>query len=149
MQLKDLLTELQKKLDDSYSEAVRQNEELNLVRSLLSTGYQVGSENTCVDTWRNHPNFFSLLTSLAWQYCKFKIIFIFCWLLRWSFLFLIPKMILLFLAPNNSMFGLQLFLREIFRVLWNLISWIALWIKKWNMPIKTDWVVKILFSELT
>ncbi|NWZ11164.1 KTN1 protein, partial [Agelaius phoeniceus] len=35
-ELKDLLTELQKKLDDSYSEAVRQNEELNLVRSLLS-----------------------------------------------------------------------------------------------------------------
>ncbi|NXX66439.1 KTN1 protein, partial [Spizella passerina] len=34
-ELKDLLTELQKKLDDSYSEAVRQNEELNLVRSLL------------------------------------------------------------------------------------------------------------------
>uniref|UniRef100_A0A8C2P2T4 Ribosome receptor lysine/proline rich domain-containing protein n=1 Tax=Capra hircus TaxID=9925 RepID=A0A8C2P2T4_CAPHI len=36
-ELKDLLTELQKKLDDSYSEAVRQNEELNLVRSLFST----------------------------------------------------------------------------------------------------------------
>uniref|UniRef100_A0A8C5JNQ8 Kinectin 1 n=1 Tax=Junco hyemalis TaxID=40217 RepID=A0A8C5JNQ8_JUNHY len=36
-ELKDLLTELQKKLDDSYSEAVRQNEELNLVRSLLGT----------------------------------------------------------------------------------------------------------------
>ncbi|NWZ71721.1 KTN1 protein, partial [Acrocephalus arundinaceus] len=35
-ELKDLLTELQKKLDDSYSEAVRQNEELNLVRSLFS-----------------------------------------------------------------------------------------------------------------
>uniref|UniRef100_A0A8C2P327 Ribosome receptor lysine/proline rich domain-containing protein n=1 Tax=Capra hircus TaxID=9925 RepID=A0A8C2P327_CAPHI len=46
-ELKDLLTELQKKLDDSYSEAVRQNEELNLVRSLFSTVYQVGSENTC------------------------------------------------------------------------------------------------------
>ncbi|MBN3273507.1 KTN1 protein, partial [Polyodon spathula] len=30
--LKDLLTELQSKLDGSYSEAVRQNEELNLVR---------------------------------------------------------------------------------------------------------------------
>ncbi|XP_042302385.1 kinectin-like [Sceloporus undulatus] len=35
-ELKDLLTELQKKLDDSYSEAVRQNEELNLVRGLPS-----------------------------------------------------------------------------------------------------------------
>ncbi|XP_045436284.1 kinectin isoform X11 [Pipistrellus kuhlii] len=69
-ELKDLLTELQKKLDDSYSEAVRQNEELNLVRSLFSTGYQVGSENTCVDMWRNHPNFFSLLTSSAWQFFK-------------------------------------------------------------------------------
>uniref|UniRef100_A0A2K5Z7M7 Kinectin 1 n=1 Tax=Mandrillus leucophaeus TaxID=9568 RepID=A0A2K5Z7M7_MANLE len=45
-ELKDLLTELQKKLDDSYSEAVRQNEELNLVRCLSSTGYQVGTENT-------------------------------------------------------------------------------------------------------
>uniref|UniRef100_A0A480PGW8 Kinectin isoform X4 n=1 Tax=Sus scrofa TaxID=9823 RepID=A0A480PGW8_PIG len=68
-ELKDLLTELQKKLDDSYSEAVRQNEELNLVRSLFSTGYQVGSENTCVDMWRNHPNFFSMLiTSLAWHF---------------------------------------------------------------------------------
>lgn len=30
-QLKDLLTELQSKLDGSYTEAVRQNEELNLV----------------------------------------------------------------------------------------------------------------------
>ncbi|KAB0374923.1 hypothetical protein FD755_013415 [Muntiacus reevesi] len=47
-ELKDLLTELQKKLDDSYSEAVRQNEELNLVRSLFSTVYQVGSENTWI-----------------------------------------------------------------------------------------------------
>uniref|UniRef100_A0A670HWA5 Kinectin 1 n=1 Tax=Podarcis muralis TaxID=64176 RepID=A0A670HWA5_PODMU len=36
-ELKDLLTELQKKLDDSYSEAVRQNEELNLVRGLSSS----------------------------------------------------------------------------------------------------------------
>uniref|UniRef100_A0A8B9D623 Kinectin 1 n=1 Tax=Anser cygnoides TaxID=8845 RepID=A0A8B9D623_ANSCY len=34
--LKDLLTELQKKLDDSYSEAVRQNEELNLLKTQLS-----------------------------------------------------------------------------------------------------------------
>ncbi|KAG8511759.1 Kinectin, partial [Galemys pyrenaicus] len=35
-ELKDLLTELQKKLDDSYSEAVRQNEELNLLKTLLN-----------------------------------------------------------------------------------------------------------------
>ncbi|XP_031218350.1 kinectin isoform X13 [Mastomys coucha] len=35
-ELKDLLTELQKKLDDSYSEAVRQNEELNLLKTQLS-----------------------------------------------------------------------------------------------------------------
>ncbi|XP_040556666.1 kinectin isoform X12 [Gallus gallus] len=35
-ELKDLLTELQKKLDDSYSEAVRQNEELNLLKMKLS-----------------------------------------------------------------------------------------------------------------
>uniref|UniRef100_A0A803XRP8 Kinectin 1 n=1 Tax=Meleagris gallopavo TaxID=9103 RepID=A0A803XRP8_MELGA len=35
-ELKDLLTELQKKLDDSYSEAVRQNEELNLLKTKLS-----------------------------------------------------------------------------------------------------------------
>ncbi|XP_036910260.1 kinectin isoform X7 [Sturnira hondurensis] len=35
-ELKDLLTELQKKLDDSYSEAVRQNEELNLLKAQLS-----------------------------------------------------------------------------------------------------------------
>ncbi|XP_016053648.1 PREDICTED: kinectin isoform X3 [Miniopterus natalensis] len=35
-ELKDLLTELQKKLDDSYSEAVRQNEELNLVKTQLN-----------------------------------------------------------------------------------------------------------------
>ncbi|EPY84009.1 hypothetical protein CB1_000513012 [Camelus ferus] len=34
-ELKDLLTELQKKLDDSYSEAVRQNEELNLAQQSL------------------------------------------------------------------------------------------------------------------
>ncbi|XP_065449952.1 kinectin isoform X17 [Chrysemys picta bellii] len=34
--LKDLLTELQKKLDDSYSEAVRQNEELNLLKTQLN-----------------------------------------------------------------------------------------------------------------
>uniref|UniRef100_A0A8B9NGA9 Kinectin 1 n=1 Tax=Accipiter nisus TaxID=211598 RepID=A0A8B9NGA9_9AVES len=45
-ELKDLLTELQKKLDDSYSEAVRQNEELNLVRSLFSAGHKVGSQHT-------------------------------------------------------------------------------------------------------
>lgn len=31
LQLKDLLTELQSKFDGSYTEAVRQNEELNLV----------------------------------------------------------------------------------------------------------------------
>ncbi|KFO33896.1 Kinectin [Fukomys damarensis] len=36
-ELKDLLTELQKKLDDSYSEAVRQNEELNLESSEKET----------------------------------------------------------------------------------------------------------------
>ncbi|XP_027698664.1 kinectin isoform X2 [Vombatus ursinus] len=35
-ELKDLLTELQKKLDDSYSEAVRQNEELDLLKTQLS-----------------------------------------------------------------------------------------------------------------
>ncbi|XP_055989165.1 kinectin isoform X1 [Sorex fumeus] len=35
-ELKDLLTELQKKLDDSYSEAVRQNEELNLLKRQLN-----------------------------------------------------------------------------------------------------------------
>ncbi|XP_050654184.1 kinectin isoform X15 [Macaca thibetana thibetana] len=35
-ELKDLLTELQKKLDDSYSEAVRQNEELNLLKAQLN-----------------------------------------------------------------------------------------------------------------
>ncbi|NXP14914.1 KTN1 protein, partial [Thinocorus orbignyianus] len=35
-ELKDLLTELQKKLDDSYSEAVRQNEELNLLKMQLN-----------------------------------------------------------------------------------------------------------------
>ncbi|XP_019779246.1 kinectin isoform X2 [Tursiops truncatus] len=35
-ELKDLLTELQKKLDDSYSEAVRQNEELNLLKKQLN-----------------------------------------------------------------------------------------------------------------
>ncbi|XP_030805091.1 kinectin isoform X7 [Camarhynchus parvulus] len=35
-ELKDLLTELQKKLDDSYSEAVRQNEELNLLKTQLN-----------------------------------------------------------------------------------------------------------------
>ncbi|KAK1160649.1 hypothetical protein AOXY_G20929 [Acipenser oxyrinchus oxyrinchus] len=34
-ELKDLLTELQSKLDGSYSEAVRQNEELNLLKSQL------------------------------------------------------------------------------------------------------------------
>ncbi|XP_040189899.1 kinectin isoform X3 [Rana temporaria] len=34
-ELKDLLTELQRKLDDSYSEAVRQNEELTLLKSQL------------------------------------------------------------------------------------------------------------------
>uniref|UniRef100_A0A8B9PK55 Kinectin 1 n=1 Tax=Apteryx owenii TaxID=8824 RepID=A0A8B9PK55_APTOW len=45
-ELKDLLTELQKKLDDSYSEAVRQNEELNLVRSLFSAGHKLGSQHT-------------------------------------------------------------------------------------------------------
>uniref|UniRef100_A0A8C0UQB3 Kinectin 1 n=1 Tax=Cyanistes caeruleus TaxID=156563 RepID=A0A8C0UQB3_CYACU len=45
-ELKDLLTELQKKLDDSYSEAVRQNEELNLVRSLFSVGHKRGSQHT-------------------------------------------------------------------------------------------------------
>uniref|UniRef100_A0A8D2P6B7 Kinectin 1 n=1 Tax=Zosterops lateralis melanops TaxID=1220523 RepID=A0A8D2P6B7_ZOSLA len=45
-ELKDLLTELQKKLDDSYSEAVRQNEELNLVRSLFSVGHKPGSQHT-------------------------------------------------------------------------------------------------------
>uniref|UniRef100_A0A8C4U8U9 Kinectin 1 n=1 Tax=Falco tinnunculus TaxID=100819 RepID=A0A8C4U8U9_FALTI len=36
LRLKDLLTELQKKLDDSYSEAVRQNEELNLLKTQLN-----------------------------------------------------------------------------------------------------------------
>uniref|UniRef100_A0A8C4U989 Kinectin 1 n=1 Tax=Falco tinnunculus TaxID=100819 RepID=A0A8C4U989_FALTI len=46
LRLKDLLTELQKKLDDSYSEAVRQNEELNLVRSLFSAGHKIGSQHT-------------------------------------------------------------------------------------------------------
>ncbi|XP_030070989.1 kinectin isoform X5 [Microcaecilia unicolor] len=35
-ELKELLTELQKKLDDSYSEAVRQNEELNLLKIQLN-----------------------------------------------------------------------------------------------------------------
>ncbi|XP_029397757.1 kinectin isoform X8 [Mus pahari] len=35
-ELKDLLTELQKKLDDSYSEAVRQNEELTLLKTQLN-----------------------------------------------------------------------------------------------------------------
>nr|XP_033806716.1 kinectin isoform X2 [Geotrypetes seraphini] len=35
-ELKELLTELQKKLDDSYSEAVRQNEELNLLKTQLN-----------------------------------------------------------------------------------------------------------------
>ncbi|XP_053251453.1 kinectin isoform X8 [Podarcis raffonei] len=35
-ELKDLLTELQKKLDDSYSEAVRQNDELNLLKTQLN-----------------------------------------------------------------------------------------------------------------
>uniref|UniRef100_A0A8C5NYX2 Kinectin 1 n=1 Tax=Jaculus jaculus TaxID=51337 RepID=A0A8C5NYX2_JACJA len=35
-ELKDLLTELQKKLDDSYSEAVRQNEELNVLKTELN-----------------------------------------------------------------------------------------------------------------
>ncbi|XP_062974243.1 kinectin isoform X2 [Elgaria multicarinata webbii] len=35
-ELKDLLTELQKKLDDSYSEAVRQNEQLNLLKTQLN-----------------------------------------------------------------------------------------------------------------
>ncbi|XP_045144171.1 kinectin isoform X3 [Echinops telfairi] len=35
-ELKDLLTELQKKLDDSYSEAVRQNEELTLLKAQLN-----------------------------------------------------------------------------------------------------------------
>ncbi|NWV01442.1 KTN1 protein, partial [Upupa epops] len=35
-ELKDLLTELQKKLDGSYSEAVRQNEELNLLKTQLN-----------------------------------------------------------------------------------------------------------------
>ncbi|KAJ7345407.1 hypothetical protein JRQ81_001357 [Phrynocephalus forsythii] len=35
-ELKELLTELQKKLDDSYSEAVRQNEELTLLKTQLN-----------------------------------------------------------------------------------------------------------------
>ncbi|XP_057642765.1 kinectin isoform X7 [Chionomys nivalis] len=35
-ELKDLLTELQRKLDGSYSEAVRQNEELNLLKTQLN-----------------------------------------------------------------------------------------------------------------
>uniref|UniRef100_A0A8D3E4P8 Kinectin 1 n=1 Tax=Scophthalmus maximus TaxID=52904 RepID=A0A8D3E4P8_SCOMX len=35
-ELKDLLTELQTKLDGSYTEAIRQNEELNLVRDALT-----------------------------------------------------------------------------------------------------------------
>ncbi|XP_056151619.1 kinectin isoform X2 [Lampris incognitus] len=35
-ELKDLLTELQSKLDGSYTEAVRQNEELNLLKSQLT-----------------------------------------------------------------------------------------------------------------
>uniref|UniRef100_A0A2D4L6M7 Ribosome receptor lysine/proline rich domain-containing protein n=1 Tax=Micrurus paraensis TaxID=1970185 RepID=A0A2D4L6M7_9SAUR len=35
-ELKDLLTELQRKLDDSYSEAVRQNEELTLLKTQLN-----------------------------------------------------------------------------------------------------------------
>uniref|UniRef100_A0A8C0FLK3 Kinectin 1 n=1 Tax=Bubo bubo TaxID=30461 RepID=A0A8C0FLK3_BUBBB len=52
-ELKDLLTELQKKLDDSYSEAVRQNEELNLVRSLFSAGHKLGSQHTYEDTATN------------------------------------------------------------------------------------------------
>ncbi|XP_073442101.1 kinectin isoform X3 [Dendrobates tinctorius] len=39
-ELKDLLTELQKKLDDSYSEAVRQNEELTLLKSHLNETLQ-------------------------------------------------------------------------------------------------------------
>uniref|UniRef100_A0A8V5H770 Ribosome receptor lysine/proline rich domain-containing protein n=1 Tax=Melopsittacus undulatus TaxID=13146 RepID=A0A8V5H770_MELUD len=51
-ELKDLLTELQKKLDDSYSEAVRQNEELNLVRSLFSVGHKLGFK--VVDTTACH-----------------------------------------------------------------------------------------------
>uniref|UniRef100_A0A6B2F8I6 Ribosome receptor lysine/proline rich domain-containing protein n=1 Tax=Bothriechis nubestris TaxID=1766655 RepID=A0A6B2F8I6_9SAUR len=35
-ELKDLLTELQRKLDDSYSEAIRQNEELTLLKTQLN-----------------------------------------------------------------------------------------------------------------
>lgn len=147
MQLKDLLTELQKKLDDSYSEAVRQNEELNLVRSLFSTEYQVGSENTCVDMWRRHPDFFSLLTSWAWHFCKFKIILIFWWLPKMIFLYFTPKMTLLFLAPNSSMFGLQLFSRKIsvFYKTCFLDSYFQ-WLKKWLRQLNIVWIVKILFS---
>ncbi|XP_075186108.1 kinectin isoform X12 [Anomaloglossus baeobatrachus] len=39
-ELKDLLTELQRKLDDSYSEAVRQNEELTLLKTQLNETLQ-------------------------------------------------------------------------------------------------------------
>lgn len=39
-ELKDLLTELRRKLDDSYSEAVRQNEELTLLKTQLNETLQ-------------------------------------------------------------------------------------------------------------
>ncbi|KAM4690641.1 kinectin isoform 2-T2 [Rhinophrynus dorsalis] len=39
-ELKDLLTELQRKLDDSYSEAIRQNEELSLLKTQLNETLQ-------------------------------------------------------------------------------------------------------------
>ncbi|XP_075048808.1 kinectin isoform X4 [Mixophyes fleayi] len=39
-ELKDLLTELQRKLDDSYSEAIRQNEELTLLKTKLNETLQ-------------------------------------------------------------------------------------------------------------
>uniref|UniRef100_A0A8C3INF9 Kinectin 1 n=1 Tax=Chrysemys picta bellii TaxID=8478 RepID=A0A8C3INF9_CHRPI len=65
-ELKDLLTELQKKLDDSYSEAVRQNEELNLVRNVFSSGPTLCLYGEAI------TNPVCLLTSSAWCFCPLQ-----------------------------------------------------------------------------
>ncbi|XP_053553309.1 LOW QUALITY PROTEIN: kinectin [Bombina bombina] len=46
-ELKDLLTELQRKLDDSYSEAIRQNEELTLLKRQLNETLTNWKESRC------------------------------------------------------------------------------------------------------
>uniref|UniRef100_A0A8C3V6Z7 Kinectin 1 n=1 Tax=Catharus ustulatus TaxID=91951 RepID=A0A8C3V6Z7_CATUS len=91
-ELKDLLTELQKKLDDSYSEAVRQNEELNLVRSLFSVGHKRGSQRMKRRLISNpvcSANLFSLI------FLSIEIIYVVFDFYNLS----------LFSAPNNSMSG--------------------------------------------